>query len=178
MKVGQISRMEFAAFLLPKDDLELRQVVAQRVENPQNDEIPHEIEVQQMAIFTKMLLEIINREMKIIELRRQLLSAKDYSMVGVVQAMDQHGHGWVSGDDLFVFLKNYGVEVTVRQVEKLVQVINCSLDGKVTEDQLRWTVEGFENKGRDYLQKVKDSNRKEVVMTGSAKRKVEVYDPN
>lgn len=31
MKVGEISRLEFAVFLLPKDNLELRQLVAERV---------------------------------------------------------------------------------------------------------------------------------------------------
>jgi hypothetical protein len=35
MKVGEISRLEFASYLLPKENLELRELVAKRVENPQ-----------------------------------------------------------------------------------------------------------------------------------------------
>jgi benzoyl-CoA reductase/2-hydroxyglutaryl-CoA dehydratase subunit BcrC/BadD/HgdB len=41
------------------------------------------------------------------------------------------------------FLKNFGFDVNLRQVEKLVEVINNTFDGKITEEQLRWTVEGF-----------------------------------
>lgn len=108
-----------------------------------------------------MLVEIMNREMQIIELRRELMKSKDYSMRGVLAAVDGHNHRWVCGEDLYHFLKNYGFDVNLRQVEKLVEVVNCNLDGKITEEQLRWTVEGFEAKDRAYLRKIKDSNRKE-----------------
>ena len=41
---------------------------------------------------------------------------KEYSIEGVVSALDAHGHGWLCVDDFVVFLKNYGVEVKERQV--------------------------------------------------------------
>jgi len=31
MKVGEISRLEFAAFILPKDNLELRELIVHRI---------------------------------------------------------------------------------------------------------------------------------------------------
>jgi hypothetical protein len=61
---------------------------------------------------------------------------------------------------LFKFLKNYGFDVNLRQVEKLVEVINSSLDGRISEQQLSWTVEGFETKNKSYLNKIKASNKK------------------
>jgi Ca2+-binding EF-hand superfamily protein len=78
----------------------------------------------------------------------------------VLAALDLHGHGWVCAEDLFIFMKNFGIDVTIRQVEKLVEVVNCNSDGKITSQQLRWTVEGLENKSKTYLGKVKKSNKK------------------
>jgi hypothetical protein len=83
----------------------------------------------------------------------------------VLLALDAHKHQWVCGEDLLVFLKNFGFEVNIGQVDKLVEVINCSQDGRITQEQLRWTVEGFENKNKGYLEKIKDSNRKGVPKT-------------
>lgn len=84
--------------------------------------------------------------------------------------MDVHGHQWVSGEDIVNFLKNYGFDVGLRQIEKLVEAINCSFDGKITEEQLKWTIEGFENKNKTYLHKIKDSNKKEIVRPSSSKK--------
>lgn len=56
MKVGEISRLEFAVFLLPKDNLELRQLVAERVENPEITYSQHETILQQFDIFRQMVV--------------------------------------------------------------------------------------------------------------------------
>ena len=82
----------------------------------------------------------MNHEMKMLELRHEVISCSDYSIEGVLSALDLHGHQWVTGDDLFTYLKNYGFDVEMRQIEKLVESINCSLDGKINLDQLRWVV--------------------------------------
>lgn len=76
-------------------------------------------------------------------MRRELLAGKDYSIQGVVLAIDNSRHDWVTGEDVFKFMKNYGVNVTLRQVEKLIEVLNFKMDGKLTEEQLKWTVEGL-----------------------------------
>lgn len=67
-----------------------------------------------------MLLEIMNREMKIIELRRELVNSHDYSTRAALVAIDGNDHRWVCAEDLSKFLKNYGVDVALRQVEKLI----------------------------------------------------------
>ena len=74
--------------------------------------------------------------------------------------MDGHGHGWLCVEDVRVFMQNYGFDASERQVEKVTEVINCSLDGKVTLEEMRWTVEGLEGNDRGYLRKVKASNKK------------------
>jgi Ca2+-binding EF-hand superfamily protein len=61
----------------------------------------------------------------------------------VLSTIDGNGHEWICCEDLFKFMKNYQLEVNLRQVEKLVEVINSTLNGKITEEQLRWIVEGF-----------------------------------
>lgn len=53
--------------------------------------------------------------MKIIELRRELLSKKDYSLHGVVLAIDNSRHSWVCAEDLLKFLKNFGFDISLRQ---------------------------------------------------------------
>jgi hypothetical protein len=58
----------------------------------------------------------MNREMSIIELRRELIKAEDYSIRGVIMALDAHGHQWVCGEDILSFLKNYGFDVGLRQI--------------------------------------------------------------
>jgi Ca2+-binding EF-hand superfamily protein len=90
-----------------------------------------------------MLLEIMNREMRIIEFRRQLVRSEDYSSRGALVAIDGNDHRWVCSQDLFKFLKNYGMEVGLRQVEKLMEAINYNLDGRISEQQLAWVLEGF-----------------------------------
>lgn len=59
-------------------------------------------------------------------------------------------------------MKNYGLDVNLRQTEKLVETINCTLNGKITSEQLKWTIEGFEAKDKSYLDKIKKANRKPV----------------
>lgn len=61
-------------------------------------------------------MEIINREMKMIELRRELMGNSDYSMRGVLFAIDCHDHDWICSEDIFKFMKNYGFDVNLRQV--------------------------------------------------------------
>lgn len=58
--------------------------------------------------------------MKLIELRRALINSSDYSLRGVIMAIDSSRHDWVCAEDIFKFMKNYGFDVTLRQVEKLV----------------------------------------------------------
>ena len=58
--------------------------------------------------------------MKIIELRRELLAARDYSLRGVVLAIDGSRHNFVCAEDIFKFMKNFGFDVSLRQVERLV----------------------------------------------------------
>jgi hypothetical protein len=57
-------------------------------------------------------------------------------------------------------MKNYGFDVDLRQIEKLIEVISYSLDGKVAEQQLSWVIEGLETSNKGYLNKIKVSNRK------------------
>lgn len=171
MKVGEISRLEFAAFLLPKDDLHLRELVAARVENPLGADLQSDTLLLQFQLFQQLLTEIMRQEMKVIELRRKLTQQQDYSIRGVMQALDGHGHGWVCGEDLQKYLKNYGVEAGLRQVEKLVEVVNYTLDGRVTEEQLKWTVEGFENKNKTYLEKIKKANKKQFQRRGESQNR-------
>ena len=54
--------------------------------------------------------------MRIIELRREFIKNEDYSLGGVMNALDQHKHGWLCVEDIEVFLRNYGVEVNTRQI--------------------------------------------------------------
>jgi hypothetical protein len=85
----------------------------------------------------------------------------DYSSRGALVAIDGNDHQWVCSEDLFKFLKNYGFDVGLRQVEKLMEAINYNLDGKISEQQLAWILEGFESKNKAYLVKIKASNKKE-----------------
>lgn len=78
--------------------------------------------------------------MKIIQLRRELVKNDDYSSKGLLVAIDCNDHHWLCSEDLFKFLKNYGFDVNLRQVEKLMEIINYNLDGKISEQQLSWVV--------------------------------------
>lgn len=78
--------------------------------------------------------------MKIIELRRSLLGSKDYSIDGVLLAIDNSRHDWICTEDIYKFMKNYGFDADFRQIEKLVEVLNYKLNGKLTKEQLKWTV--------------------------------------
>lgn len=55
-KAGEVSRLEFATFLLPRDDLELRELVAERVERPELCHSQGETLLQQFDIFRELIL--------------------------------------------------------------------------------------------------------------------------
>jgi len=96
--------------------------------------------MQQFNIFRELVMEIMRREMKLIELRRSLIKGEDYSIRGAILAIDSNRHDWVCADDAFKFMKNHGYDVNQRKVDKLVEVINYRVDGKITQEQLKWTV--------------------------------------
>ena len=52
-------------------------------------------------------------------------------------------------------MKNFGFDLNLRQVEKLVEVLDFNMQGKLTEEQLKWTVEGLEGKDKSYLKRMK-----------------------
>jgi dipeptidase len=62
-----------------------------------------------------------------------LVRSQDYSSKGALVAIDGHDHNWLCSEDLLKFLKNYGFEVGLRQVEKLMEIINSSLDGRISQ---------------------------------------------
>jgi hypothetical protein len=51
--------------------------------------------MQQFGILQALVLEIMRREMKAIELRRELLAQEDYSVKGAILAIDNSRHEWV-----------------------------------------------------------------------------------
>ena len=71
--------------------------------------------------------------MRLIELRRQLISSKDYSLHGVVLAIDNNRHNWACAEDILKFMKNFGFDLSLRQTEKLVEVLDFKLDGMLNE---------------------------------------------
>jgi Ca2+-binding EF-hand superfamily protein len=85
----------------------------------------------------------MRREMKLIELRRSLIKSDDYSIQGMILSIDSNRHDWVCAEDIYKFMKNHGFDVDNRRVEKLVEVLNYQADGKITQEQLKWTVEGL-----------------------------------
>ena len=110
-----------------------------------------------------MIVELMKQERGIVELRRELLRNEEYSLQGVMTALarekegegndrDEGGEeggeegdeeGEVCQEDLVRFLTDLGGdEVSNRQVEKLLEVMNCC-DRRVRIEQLRWLVEGF-----------------------------------
>jgi len=54
--------------------------------------------------------------MKMIELRNQLINKSDYSIKGSLLAIDVSSHEWICCEDIFNFMKNYGIDVSMRQV--------------------------------------------------------------
>jgi hypothetical protein len=63
-----------------------------------------------------MIMEIMTREMKLIELRRALIESMDYSPQGVILSIDNSRHDWVCVEDIFKFMKNYGFDTNLRQI--------------------------------------------------------------
>lgn len=61
-----------------------------------------------------------------------MTQASDYTIRGVLLTIDCDGHEWVCCEDLFKFMKNYEFDVNLRQIEKLVEIINSTLNGKIT----------------------------------------------
>ena len=79
----------------------------------------------------------------------------------MVLAIDNSRHNWVCAEDVYKFMKNFGFDLNLRQVEKLVEVLDFNMQGKLTEEQLKWTVEGLEGKDKSYLKRMKESNKKQ-----------------
>jgi len=45
-------------------------------------------------------------------------------------------------------------------LEDLLEIVDSKLQGKINLDQLKWVIEGFESKDRQYREKINTSVRK------------------
>jgi hypothetical protein len=57
--------------------------------------------------FQGLLKELMCREMKIIDLRRSIISSKDYSLEAVRFALSSDRQ-WICADDIHTFMRNFG----------------------------------------------------------------------
>lgn len=112
-------------------------------------------------LFQQLLGEIMRQEMKVIELRRLIMANSDYSLEGVRSSLTNSHRSWVSANDFLTFLSNYGYLVTARDTERIVEALSSQGEGAINMQQLKWIIEGLENKeDRSYLEKVKIANKK------------------
>lgn len=93
----------------------------------------------QFGRFQSLLRELMSREMKLIDLRRRIIASKDYSLEAVRFALGCDRQ-WICAEDIHIFMRNFGLEVSSRQAEALVEAINRDGQGKVTLDDLKWVV--------------------------------------
>jgi hypothetical protein len=49
-------------------------------------------------------------------MRRELISCTDYSSRAALVAIDGYNHNYACAEDLLKFMKNYGLDVSLRQV--------------------------------------------------------------
>lgn len=78
-KVGEVSRFEFAAFLLPREHLGLRESSLHNLQESQVRGESGTVGVQ-FGLFQDLLKELMSREMRLIDIRRKMIDMKDYSV--------------------------------------------------------------------------------------------------
>ena len=151
-KVGEISRIEFLEYILPRECIELRDVVSIRMQTSSVDcfnDLPLTLTAQ-VDILKSLVLEIMKKETRLIPLRRELMAQDDYSIKAVMNSLDNTSRGWVNVEDLFKFLKNYDVDVTPYHMKELLGNYDSDMNGKITFKELEWIIEGLENKQSPY----------------------------
>ena len=56
----------------------------------------------------------------------------DYSIKAVMNSLDNSNKGWINAEDLYKFLKNYDVDVSISQVKQLLGNYDTDINGKIT----------------------------------------------
>ena len=78
------------------------------------------------------------------------MKQEDYSIKAVMNSLDAKNRGYIVTDDLYKFMKNYDIDVSERQIKELVGNYDCDMNGKITMNELLWTIEGLENRIHPY----------------------------
>ncbi len=68
----------------------------------------------------------------------------------MLNSLDILGLDFASTNDLLKFLRNYAIEATKEQLEDFLEIVDSKLKGKITEEQLKWIVEGLESRKGEY----------------------------
>lgn len=113
----------------------------------------------QLRLLTDLILELMQRETRLIPIRRELLDQADYSLQAVMNCLDVEKRGWVTLNDIYKFLRGFDVEVSLQNVAGLISICDNNYDGKVTFQELQWLVEGLEKSDGLYRQVVRNTDR-------------------
>ena len=60
-----------------------------------------------------------------------------------MNCLDVDARGWISVDDLYKFMKNYDVDVSLSNVCGLLGISDNDRNGKISMAELQWLVEGL-----------------------------------
>jgi Ca2+-binding EF-hand superfamily protein len=83
----------------------------------------------------------------------------DFSIKGVMNALDVENRGWITVSDLHKFVENYGVNLSEDYVCKLINVYDYDINGKISLEELEWLIEGLERSNGSYRKIVRNSDR-------------------
>ena len=90
-----------------------------------------------------------------------MFSADDYSIKGVMAALDVDRHEFISSEDIYKFIKGHGIEIEMTQADTFVSMYDSNLDGKLDINELQWAIEGMEAElTLDYVRKLQFGIRK------------------
>lgn len=65
------------------------------------------------------------------------MDQEDYTIKAVMNCLDVEARGWVTTGDIYKFLKNYDVEVTMGKVCGIVGVYDCDMNGKINMREMQ-----------------------------------------
>lgn len=71
------------------------------------------------------------------------MDQEDYTLKAVMNCLDVQARGWISADDLYKFMKNYDVDVSLSNVCGLLGISDNDRNGKISMAELQWLVEGL-----------------------------------
>lgn len=149
---GSLSYEEFMKFILPCDNMELREEACQRKTYKVNLKAGQKLHSTVEKALTAYLEQELNCHVKMELLKKALHSNPDFCCKAAFNILDSQKQGYLSHPQLYSFIKSQGIEASNEELIAIVRRIDSSGDGMLQFHEFKTLCEPIILKTSDILE--------------------------